>query len=150
MLLAAFALLTPQSLVALFILQVLFQLTFGPTIPLLWAMMADVADHLEWQTGRPSTALAFASIVFGMKFGLGIASWISGEWLDFAGYSQESAQSVESVRGIVVLVSLFPAAALVMGFMAMFCYPINDRVESEMREALRGAKFAVEVVRQDS
>ena len=53
----------------LFGLQMLLQLAFGPTIPLLWAMMADVADYAEWKTGRRSTVLAFASIVFRTEVG---------------------------------------------------------------------------------
>jgi GPH family glycoside/pentoside/hexuronide:cation symporter len=136
-LIALFALLPRDWLRALFALQILFQLVFGPTIPLLWTMMADVADYSEWKTGRQSTALAFASIVFGMKLGLGIASWLSGEWLEFVGYSQSNGQSSAAIRGIVMLVSVFPAAALMMGSIALFAYPINDRLERQMREGLR-------------
>jgi GPH family glycoside/pentoside/hexuronide:cation symporter len=117
---------------ALFALQILFQLAFGPTIPLLWTMMADVADYSEWKTGRQSTALAFASIVFGMKLGLGIASWLTGEWLEFVGYSKEGDQTLRAVRGIVMLVSVFPAAALMMAFITLFVYPITKRVERQM------------------
>jgi GPH family glycoside/pentoside/hexuronide:cation symporter len=117
---------------ALFALQILFQLAFGPTIPLLWTMMADVADYSEWKTGRQSTALAFASIVFGMKLGLGIASWLTGEWLEFVGYSKEGDQTLRAVRGVVMLVSVFPAAALMMAFIALFVYPITKRVERQM------------------
>jgi glycoside/pentoside/hexuronide:cation symporter, GPH family len=134
---ACFALLPRDWLWVLFALQILFQLAFGPTIPLLWTMMADVADYSEWKTGRQPTALAFASIVFGMKLGLGIGSWLSGEWLDLVGYSRLSSQPEPAVRGIVVLVSIFPAAALMMGFVVLFFYPINDRLEQEMRESLR-------------
>jgi GPH family glycoside/pentoside/hexuronide:cation symporter len=134
---ACFALLPRDWPWALFALQVLFQLAFGPTIPLLWTMMADVADYSEWKTGRQSTALAFASIVFGMKLGLGIGSWLSGEWLELVGYSKLSSQPEPAVRGIVMLVSIFPAAALMMGFVVLFFYPINDRREQQMRTALR-------------
>jgi sugar (glycoside-pentoside-hexuronide) transporter len=135
-LLASFAFLPRESVMALFALQILFQLAFGPTIPLLWTMMADVADYTEWKTGRQCTALAFASIVFGMKLGLGIGSWLCGEWLGMAGYSLLPTQSSSAVRGIVVLISLLPAIALVLGFVALFIYPINERVEEQMREAL--------------
>jgi GPH family glycoside/pentoside/hexuronide:cation symporter len=100
-------------------------------------MMADVADYSEWKTGQQSTALAFASIVFGIKLGLGIASWLTGQWLEFVGYSQQGEQPLAAVRGIVVLVSVFPAAALLMGFFAVFAYSINEHVEREMRGGLR-------------
>jgi GPH family glycoside/pentoside/hexuronide:cation symporter len=135
-LVASFVLLPRDSLWALFSLQVLFQLAFGPTIPLLWTMMADVADYSEWKTGRQSTALAFASIVFGMKLGLGIANWLTGEWLEFVGYSPSDGQSTAAIRGIVMLVSVFPAAALMMGCIVLFLYPINERLERQMRDRL--------------
>jgi Na+/melibiose symporter-like transporter len=81
--------------------------------------------------------LAFASIVFGMKLGLGIGSWLCGEWLGLAGYSSQPTQSPSAVQGIVVLISVLPAIALVLGFVALFIYPINERLEHEMRGALR-------------
>ncbi len=136
-LLASFALLPRDWVWGLFALQVAFQLAFGPTIPLLWTMMADVADYTEWKTGRQCTALAFASIVFGMKLGLGIGSWLCGEWLGFSGYSSLPAQSPSAVDGMVVLVSILPAIALVFGFLALFIYPINERLEQQVREDLR-------------
>ena len=39
-----------------FALEMLRQLAYGFTIPLLWAMMADVADYSEWKNRRRATA----------------------------------------------------------------------------------------------
>ena len=139
-LMASFVLLPRDSLRALFALQVLLQLAFGPTIPLLWTMMADVADYSEWKTGRRSTALAFASIVFGLKLGFGIGGWLSGEWLELVGYSAESDKTEVVVRGVVLLISIFPAVALTAGFIVLFFYPITDRLEQQMRQALRAQR----------
>ena len=46
--------------------------TIAPTIPLLWAMMGDVADHSEWVNHRRATGFVFAGVVFALKAGLGI------------------------------------------------------------------------------
>jgi Na+/melibiose symporter-like transporter len=67
-----------------------------------------------------------------MKLGLGIASWLTGEWLEFVGYSKEGDQTLRAVRGVVMLVSVFPAAALMMAFVALLVYPITKRVERQM------------------
>lgn len=139
-LLASFAMLPRDALWALFALQLLFQLAFGPTIPLLWTMIADVADYSEWKTGRQSTALAFASIVFGMKLGLGIGSWLSGEWLEFVGYSSVGGVSASAINGIVMIISVFPATALLVGFIVLFLYPINNRLERQIKLALRARR----------
>lgn len=134
---ALFAVVPRDSLGLLFALQVLMQLSFGPSIPLLWTMMADVADYTEWKMNRRSTALAFASIVFGLKFGSGVGGWLSGQWLDYVGYVPTGSQSPTANRGIVALISVLPALALFLGCIVLFFYRLDDDVEEQMREALR-------------
>src|SRR5204862_3284191 len=107
LLMAAFAFLPPDSIYMLFGLQILLQLAFGPTIPILWSMMADVADYSEWITGRRSTALAFASIIFGLKLGLGMGAWLNGQLLDQFHYSAAAPLSAASRSGIVMMISVF-------------------------------------------
>lgn len=136
-LMALFVAVPTDAIRTLFALQVLMQLAFGPTIPLLWTMMADVADFTEWKTGRRSTALAFASIVFGTKLGLGIGIWLSGAWLEFVGYTSTNPQSVSAVRGIVASISIFPAMALLIGFAVLFLYRIDDRFEQQIQQSMR-------------
>jgi GPH family glycoside/pentoside/hexuronide:cation symporter len=145
LLIASFALVPRESPRALFALQFLFQLSFGPTIPLLWTMMADVADYSEWKTGHAATALAFASIVFGLKLGLGIGAWLSGVWLESVGYLPAVAQPTgTTITGIRLLVSVFPAAALMLAFLALSFYPIHGRLEQKMRSALQASRNARE------
>lgn len=140
LLMSTFAYLPRDSVVGLFTLQVLMQLAIGPTIPLLWSMMADVADYSEWKTGRRSTALAFATIVFGLKLGGGIGGWASGALLQSAGYVSGREQSAEALRAISWLVSLLPAAALVAGFLVMFFYRIDRPMEVEIEQILRSRR----------
>ena len=136
LLMALFAFVPPDSLGTLFGLQMLLHLAFGPTIPLLWAMMADVADYSEWKTGRRSTALAFASIVFGLKLGFGIGGWLNGKLLDHFGYSAAAAQSASALQGIVLMISVLPAAVLLMGAGVLFWYRIDRRLEQEIQLTL--------------
>ena len=35
----------------------------------IWAMFADVADYSEWKTGRRTTGVIYATILFGLKTG---------------------------------------------------------------------------------
>jgi glycoside/pentoside/hexuronide:cation symporter, GPH family len=136
LLMAAFISLPRDSTWGLFTLQILMQLAFGPTIPLLWAMMADVADYTEWKTGRQSTALAFASIVFGFKLGSGLGGWINGELLQIAGYVGQGEPSEESLRTIALLVSVLPAAALMMAAAVLFFYGIDRQLAQEIEATL--------------
>ena len=57
-------------------LTILIAIVYAPTIPLVWAIFADVADYSEWKTGRRFTGMVFATIGFALKIwpgpGLGV------------------------------------------------------------------------------
>lgn len=142
MAMATFALLPRNATWSLFGLNILLQLAFGPTIPLLWAMMADVADYAEWKTGRRSTALAFASIVFGLKLGFGVGGWLNGEVLSRANYDSTGQMPESALVAISRLVSVYPAIALLIGFVVLFFYRIDRRLENEIETTLRERRAA--------
>jgi glycoside/pentoside/hexuronide:cation symporter, GPH family len=133
---ASLALVPPDSFAVLLTLQVLLHLAFGPTIPILWAMMADVADYAEWKTGRRSTALAFASIIFGLKLGFGVGGWLNGKLLEYFGYSAIDAVSPSATRGIVLMISVFPASALFLCVCAMLFYRLDDQFLKDIEQTL--------------
>lgn len=130
---AAFAFLPTDSFAALVGLQVLLQISFGPTIPILWAMMADVADYSEWRTSRQCTALAFASIILGFKFGFGVGGWLNGKLLSYFDYSTLGKLSPHTIHGIVLMVSIFPALALLAVVCVMFFYRLDDHFVKRMQ-----------------
>ncbi len=45
----------------IFMSQILHGFFYGITIPLLWAMIADVADYSEWKNNRRATAIIFSA-----------------------------------------------------------------------------------------
>jgi GPH family glycoside/pentoside/hexuronide:cation symporter len=99
-------------------------------------MMADIADYGEWKTGHRSTALAFASIIFGLKLGFGIGGWLNGKLLYYFGYAATDVISSSATRGIVMLVSVFPALALLLGAGIMFFYGLDDSRLKQIEESL--------------
>ena len=70
----AFLPLPPGAVGWMFAAEILRQFVYGFTVPLLWAMMADVADYSEWQKPRRATGIVFSGIVFALKAGLGSAA----------------------------------------------------------------------------
>ncbi len=133
---AAFALLPPGSFVLLLVLQVALQLSFGPTIPILWAMMADVVDYSEWKTGRRSTGLAFASLIIGLKLGFGIGGWLNGALLEVFGYSATELAAAATGRGILMMVSVIPAVSLLIGVGFLTVYRLDDRLMEQIEQSL--------------
>ncbi len=141
---AAFVFLGRGAVVAAFALDMLRQFAYGFTIPLLWAMMADVADYGEWKTGRRATAIVFSAIVFGLKAGLGFGGAIGGWLLSLYGYVPNAAQTAESLKGIRLTSSLFPSVPFTLAVICLFFYAIdkklNIRITNEL--AARREKFA--------
>ena len=96
---ALFFFIPRTAIPAAFALEMLRQLAYGFTIPLLWAMMADVADYSEWKNRRRATAIVFSAIVFGLKAGLGFGGAIGGWVLSAYGYVPNVEQTRAGTAG---------------------------------------------------
>ena len=70
----AFYLLKPDDVYGMIVLTILGSAIYAPSVALLWAIFADVADYSEWQTGRRFTGTVFATIGFALKAGLALGS----------------------------------------------------------------------------
>ena len=117
---------TPEVAIAI---QALLQFVYGVGIPLLWAMMADVADLGELRNGRRATAMTFAATVFALKLGLSIGGAMAGWMLDGYGYVPNVEQTSEALEGIRLMMSLYPAIAFVIGSVVLMRYEITRDVE---------------------
>jgi Na+/melibiose symporter-like transporter len=130
---ASFYLVPGTSLPLIFGLQMILQFVYGVSIPLLWAMMADVADFTEWKTGRRATAMTFAATVFALKVGLTLGGGASGWLLDSIGYVPKAAtQSTDAIEGIRAMMSFGPALAFLAAVVALGFYGIGRKEELEM------------------
>ena len=124
----------------MFVLNFLKSLAYSPTVPLLWAMIADVADHSEYIHYRRATGFVFSGVVFALKAGLGIGGAVLGFLLSGFGYASGSGavQSDTAVHGIILSSSLIPAAFFLVGVVALFFYPIskeyNEKMQAELSE----------------
>ncbi|MCE5185243.1 MAG: MFS transporter [Planctomycetaceae bacterium] len=131
-----FIFIPPAGVLAAIILQAVSQLAYGVTVPLLWAMMGDVADYSEWKTGRRATGVVFAAIVFGLKAGLGFGGAIGGWILAHYGYIANVQQTERALLGIRLTASIFPAIPFAIGVVLLFFYAINRSIEFKMQDEL--------------
>lgn len=131
-----FFFLDPEAVTPMFLLTILTSLCYGPTIPLLWAMIADTADYGEWKFGRRSTAFVFSGMVFALKGGLGIGGALAGWLLGMYGYSPETAGLPEVQLGIRKLVGLYSGASFGIGVFFMLFYPLGKEVTLRMSSEL--------------
>ena len=119
--------------------QILHGFFYGIAIPLLWAMIADVADYSEWKNNRRATAIIFSAMMVGLKLGLTIGSSLVTKILDYYGYDANSlsGQASEAILGTKLLVSIFPAIPFLLGVGLLFFYEINKTMETQIELDLK-------------
>jgi Na+/melibiose symporter-like transporter len=133
---ALFYFVSSTDIQTIFFLNILKSLAYAPTIPLLWAMMGDVADYSEWKNYRRATGFIFAGIVFALKAGLGIGGAICGGIIDSFGFEANVVQSFEAIKGIRLTSSLIPAITFFMGVVALCFYPISKKLNENIQAEL--------------
>lgn len=134
-----FYFLKPTSIAFIFGAQILHGFFYGITIPLLWAMIADVADFSEWKNNRRATAIIFSAMMVGLKLGLTVGSSLVTQILSSYGYvaNSELGQSSEAVLGTKLLVSVYPSIPFLMGVALLFFYEINKIMETQIELDLK-------------
>ena len=134
----------PKAVGLMYASQILHGFTYGVTIPLLWAMIADVADYSEWKNNRRATAIVFSAMMVGLKGGLTIGSslltWLLGLY-DYIPNS-ETTQSATAINGTRLLVSVFPSIPFLVGAAMLFFYKINKKMEVKIETDLKQRRVA--------
>ncbi|MFA9192639.1 MFS transporter [Flavobacterium sp. FZUC8N2.13] len=137
----AFYFFSPKSVSLMFISQIFHGFFYGITIPILWAMIADVADYSEWKNNRRATAIIFSAMMVGLKAGLSIGGALTTSLLGFFNYTPNSLeQSATAINGIKLLVSIFPAIPFMIGVGLLFFYEINKKMEVQIESELKGRR----------
>lgn len=132
-----------DSIRVVFVTQIFHGFTYGVTIPLLWAMIADVADYGEWKNNRRATAIIFSAMIFGLKAGLSIGGAIGAILLSRSGYIAEKAgQTVETVSGIRRAVSIYPGILFILGAVLVVWYEIDKVMELKIEKELKQRRNA--------
>ncbi len=132
----------PQSVKLMFASQILHGFTYGVTIPLLWAMIADVADYSEWKNNRRATAIIFSAMMVGLKVGLTVGgallTWLLGTFHYVA--EDNAVQPESAIQGIKLLVSVFPAIPFLVGAALLFFYEIDKKKEVQIEADLKARR----------
>ncbi len=130
------------AVMAVFLTQVLHGFIYGITIPLLWAMIADVADYSEWKNNRRATAIIFSAMIFGLKIGLSVGGALSTWVLSRFGYVADAAvQTPSAIKAIQFLVSLVPGLIFIGGALLLFWYAIDKKMEVRIEDELRSKRL---------
>ncbi len=138
----------PEDVSLMFGSQILHGFFYGITIPVLWAMIADVADYSEWKTRHRATAIIFSAMMVGLKAGLSIGgalvTWILGLYgymaKDSAVAGLEIIQPETVALGARLLVSIYPSIPFLIGVGLLFFYVIDKKMEMKIEADLKARR----------
>ncbi|REG99625.1 MFS transporter [Flavobacterium aquicola] len=134
----AFYFFPSDNILFIFLSQILHGFFYGITIPILWAMIADVADYSEWLNNRRATAIIFSAMMVGLKAGLSIGGALTTLFLGYFQYVPNSlTQTDVTINGIKLLVSVFPALPFLVGCVLLFFYRIDKKMEIQIESELK-------------
>jgi GPH family glycoside/pentoside/hexuronide:cation symporter len=122
--------------VPIFASEILRQFAYGWSCPLLWAMMADVADYGEWKTGRRATATVTSAVVFALWAGLALGGAIAGWLFSSYGYVPNALQTDRALMGIRLTASVYASLAFVATALCLLFYPITREANLKIADDL--------------
>ena len=137
---AAFYFFKPEHLFLIFLFQILNTFSSGPLTPLLWAMYADTADYSEWKNGRRATGLIFSASTMSQKFGWAIGTAFAGWLMAIFGFKANIIQSDQVQQGIVLLMSVIPAALGALSIVVMYFYQLDDKTMKKIQAELEAKR----------
>ncbi|MEO0323561.1 MAG: MFS transporter [Myxococcota bacterium] len=135
---------TPDQLWMIYLFNVLGKISFAPTAPLLWTMIANTADFSEWKRRRRATGLFFSAATLSMKLGWGIGGALAAYLLGAFGYVANQAQTPEALLGIRLMFTAFPAVLYLVAGVLLVFYELDLETLRRMQADLKARRAAEE------
>ena len=126
-----------EELALIFIFQIIISICAGSIFPILWSMYADCADYSEYKTGNRATGLIFSSSSMSQKMGWAIGSALTGWLLAYYGFQANMEQSPETIQGIKMFMSFFPAAGTFLSVVFISLYPLGENKMKKISSILQ-------------
>lgn len=139
----AFYSLQPTNVGGMIALTVLGSIVYAPTIPLVWAIYADVADYSEWKIGRRFTGIVFATIGFALKSGLALGSasllWLMAGLFHYDSKLPATAETLQGYRfcSAIVVGTLFGICTILLA-----AYKLNKNLTIQIADELAARRKA--------
>lgn len=124
------------DLVPVFASEVLRQFAYGWSCPVLWAMIADVADYGEWKTGRRATGTVTAAVSLALWVGLAIGGALTGWLIAAYGYVANAVQTPHALLGIKLTASVYAGIFFFATAICLFFYSISRDLNLKIADEL--------------
>ncbi len=133
----AYYFIRPDQIGLIFLGQIFYSITLGPTSAVLWAMYADCADFSEWTHNRRATGLVYSAAIMAQKFGWTFGGVVPGLMLTYFGYIADTVLSTHTLHGILLMNSVIPATCAFVAAGLVLFYSLSDarmkNIETELK-----------------
>jgi GPH family glycoside/pentoside/hexuronide:cation symporter len=132
----------PSQVTLAYILATLSGLGIATAYVIPWAMIPDIIEHDQAQTGQRREGSYYAFASFFQKLGTGLALWAMGQALAYTGYITPQLgeplpiQPDRAVWAIRVLMGIVPAVLLLLSMLFAWRYPITRERHRALMEEL--------------
>lgn len=130
----------PNAIGLIFGLNLVIGLSAGIVLPLIWSMYADIADYSEWKTGRRATGLVFSSSSMSQKLGWTLGGAIAGWILSAYGFEANQTQTAESLEGIKMMITIYPAIGALIAALILLLYKLDDKYMETITRELKNKR----------
>jgi len=127
---------TPEKMWLIYTAQIVFSFASGPTMPLLWSMLADAADYSEWKNNRRATGLVYSAATFAQKAGFSLGGAIVMVIISTYGFVANQTQTEQAITGIKISISIVPAIVSFLGVILLIFYKLDDKKVKEIEQDL--------------
>ncbi|KAB1068061.1 MFS transporter [Tamlana haliotis] len=137
---ALFFFVDKSNITMIFALNIIVSLASGPPAPILFAMYTDTASYSEWKNNRRATGLIMSASTMAQKFGLTLGAALAGWILAYYGFRANTTQTPEAATGILLMVSLIPAAGSFIVAGVMNFYQLDNKTMDEIEGELNARR----------
>ncbi len=131
-----FYLFKPSDVWLMFLNNIIIGIASGVVAPLFWSMYGDITDYSEWKTGRRATGLVFSSSSMSQKIGWTIGGAAAGWLLAAYGFEANVEQSEASLKGVKLMMSVYPAIGALISAVFIMRYTLDDDVMEKIQKEL--------------
>ena len=129
--------LNPKDIILMFGLNLIISFAIGIVSVLQWAIYTDTTYYSEWKTGRRASGLLMSASLFALKLGIALGSALLAFILARYGFKANIQQTAETLTGIRLVMSIYPAIIALIGvFIMWFFYPISNKMLIRIEEEL--------------
>jgi GPH family glycoside/pentoside/hexuronide:cation symporter len=111
-------------------------IAFGGMNMLIWAMLPDLVDYGEWQTGRRIEALSFGFFTLFLKCGLGVGTALFGSVLTSVGYKPNVSQDSIFSDSLMLLMCGAPIVGVLLCAALLSKYTVGHKTHAEISGSL--------------